>query len=216
MLEQIKAAIFDLDGTLIDSMWVWEKIDVDYLSKRGIPLPEDLRDDIAHLSFQDTAIYFKQRFDLPDTIDEILLEWSKMALHEYSDNIILKPGAFEYLKFLSGKGIKIGLATSNSKELLELTLRKNSIYEYFDSITTTSEVNRGKDYPDIYLLAAEKLGVAPGACLVFEDILPAVISAKAAGMKVIGIHDNAASHQTNEIIRIADRFVTHYYELMVG
>ncbi|MDP4090900.1 MAG: HAD family phosphatase [Bacillota bacterium] len=213
MLKDIKAAIFDLDGTLIDSMWVWEKIDVDYLALKGHEMPSDLRDDIAHLSFQDTAVYFKNRFNLPDTLEEIRAEWNRMALQEYTFNIKLKPGAREFLALLKSNGIKIALATSNSSPLLDIALEGNDIVDSFDVITTTSEVPRGKDFPDIYLRCAEKMSVAPEHCIVFEDILPAVLSAKASGMKVIGILDKAASHQWEEIRNCADMTMENFIHL---
>jgi HAD superfamily hydrolase (TIGR01509 family) len=210
----IKAAIFDLDGTLVDSMWVWEKIDIDYLQKRNIALPHDLRDHIAHLSFDETAKYFKRRFNLPDTLEEIKSEWNEMALKEYSCNIFLKPGVTEFLDLLRSKNIKIALATSNSQLLLELVLKNNGIYHYFDSITTTSEVSRGKDHPDIYLLAAKKLEVSPENCIVFEDILPAVKSAISAGMKVVGVKDTSACHQEHQIKASSNLFINDFNDLL--
>lgn len=214
MLNDFKGAIFDLDGTLIDSMWVWAKIDFDYLSKRGISLPPDLKDHIAHLSFDDTAKYFKDRFKLNESLEEIKTEWNDMALHEYAHNIVLKNGALNFLDLLKSKDIKIGLATSNTRALLELVLKKNKVYDYFDVITTTDEVSRGKNFPDVYLLTAEKLELKPEACIVFEDILPAVIGAKAAGMKVIGVQDLFSEHQKDDICRIADMFISEYEELI--
>ena len=213
MLENIKAAIFDMDGTLIDSMWVWGKIDMEYLTNRGISLPSDLREKIEHLGFLDVAKYFKERFQLPHTIDEITAEWSKMAYTEYEKNVKLKPGAADFLKMLKDKGIKIGLATSNSMELLEVVLKKNNIYDYFDNITTTDEVSRGKDFPDVYLLCAKRLGIEPSDCVVFEDILPAVRGAKAAGMKVVAVYDEYSAPQRDEILNLADSFIEHYDEL---
>lgn len=214
ILNNVSAAIFDLDGTLVDSMWVWEKIDIEYLQKRGITLPEDLRDQIAHLSFEDTSKYFKDRFNLEDSIEEIKAEWNGMAIDEYANNVSLKPGVIKFLDILKKNNIKIALATSNSQLLLELTLRNNGIYHYFDSITTTNEVSKGKDHPDVYLLAAKKLDVSPEECVVFEDILPAVISAKAAGMKVIGVKDKFSSHQENEIIRYANLFINDFHDIL--
>lgn len=213
MLKNIKAAIFDMDGTLIDSMWVWKTIDVEYLKKRNIEFPSDLRENIEHLSFTETAKYFKERFNLSETIDEIKDEWNYIALKEYTDNVKLKPGAKEFLNLLKSNGIKIGLATSNCDMLLEVALKNNNIYDYFDCITTTNEVHRGKNFPDVYLLCAERLGVVPEECIVFEDILPAVIGAKAAGMKVVGVHDIYSENQKEDITRLADLYIFKYDEL---
>ena len=213
MLTNIKAAIFDLDGTLIDSMWVWGKIDEDYFKRRNMNLPEDLKSQIEHLSFDETAAYFKNNFDISDTIEEIKKEWMDSAYIEYLNNVKLKPGVVEFLSLLKTLNIKIGLATSNSKALLETGLNANGIYHYFDSITLTDEVSRGKNFPDVYLLAAERLGVKPEECIVFEDILPAVKGAKAAGMKVVGVYDDFSKEQKEDIINHADRYIVEYHEL---
>lgn len=213
MLTNIKAAIFDLDGTIIDSMWVWGKIDENYFKVRNMDLPLNLKTQIEHLSFDDTAAYFKSNFGILDTIEEIKKEWLDFAYIEYLNNVKLKPGVVEFLSSLKRLNIKIGLATSNSKSLLEAALRSNDIYHYFDSITLTDEVCRGKNFPDVYLLAAERLGVEPSQCLVFEDILPAVKGAKAAGMKVVGVYDYFSKEQREDITNHADMYITEYDEL---
>lgn len=213
-MKNIKAAIFDLDGTLVDSMWVWEQIDIDYLTKKGHAVPLNLKDKINHLSFNQTAMYFKETFNIEDSLDTIMNDWHTMAYTHYSKNIVLKDGALEFLKKLKSKKIKIGLATSNSVPLLEATLKNNNIYSYFDSITTTSEVSRGKDHPDVYLLSASRLGVEPCDCAVFEDIVPAIIGAKAANMKTIAIYDKAAEHNKEELINLADKYIINYNEII--
>ncbi|GCD09231.1 HAD family phosphatase [Clostridium sp. FP2] len=213
MLTNIKAAIFDLDGTLIDSMWVWGKIDEHYFKKLNMDLPSNLKSQIEHLSFDDTAAYFKSNFGILDTIEEIKKEWTDLAYVEYLNNVKLKPGVVEFLSLLKTLNIKIGLATSNSKDLLEAVLNANGIYHYFDCITLTSEVSRGKNFPDVYLLAAERLGVEPSECIVFEDILPAVKGAKAAGMRVVGVYDDFSKEQREDIINHADMFIFEYHEL---
>jgi len=214
MLNGIKAAIFDMDGTLIDSMGVWNKIDIDFLQKRGFKVPENLKSSIEHLTFIECAEYFKKNFVLQDTLQEIMAEWSEMAKNEYEYNIKLKPGVKEYLNLLKSLGIKISIATSNTLSLIEKVLKSNDIYCFFDSITTIEEVTRGKNFPDIYLLAAKKLGVLPKECIVFEDILPAVLGAKAAGMKVVGVNDAYSDYQQEDIMKHADKYIFEFYELM--
>jgi HAD superfamily hydrolase (TIGR01509 family) len=214
MLKDIKAAIFDLDGTLIDSMWLWEKVDIEFLSKRGFKHPVDLKENIEHLSFIDTAKYFKERFNLSQSLEEIMDEWNTMAYEQYANTILLKPGAKEYLCSLKLKGIKLALATSNCIPLLEAVLKRSGVYDYFDVITTTNEVKRGKNFPDIYILSAEKLGVKSNECIVFEDILPAVLGAKAAGMRVVAVHDFSSEYQKKEIIESADYFIYKYEDLL--
>lgn len=213
-MKNIKGVIFDLDGTLVDSMWVWEKIDKDYLEKHGHAVPLNLKDSINHLSFEETARYFKDTFNLKDSIDTIINDWTTMAYHHYSENIFLKDGALDFLKKLKSLGIKIGLATSNSLPLLEVVLKNNNIYSYFDSITTTSEVSRGKDNPDVYLLAAKKLGINPYDCVVFEDIIPAIIGAKAANMKTVAIYDTYAENDRSSLISLADYYIINYNEVI--
>lgn len=209
----IKGAIFDLDGTLIDSMAVWNKIDYDFLTKRGIPVPDDLSRTIKSLSYKDTALYFKERFNLYETIEEIMDEWNLMVFNEYADNIKLKPGVKNYLSKLKTKGVRIGLATITGMELLKAVLKNNDVFQYFDAISTLDEVNRDKNFPDIYLLTAEKLGLRPEECVVFEDILPAVLGAKSAGMKVIGVYDRYSEYEKHEIMKHADHYILDFNEL---
>ena len=214
MFTDMKAAIFDLDGTLIDSMWVWEQIDKDYLESIGHPIPPNLKDDITHLSFNQTAVYFKKRFNIKDSIDSIISTWNNMAFYQYANNIHLKKGAFEFLSYLKASNIKICLATSNSIDLLTAVLKNNEIYDFFDTITVSDEVKVGKDNPDIYLLSAKKLGVSPSECIVFEDIPAAVSGAKKANMKVVAILDEYEKNSHPLLKEMADRYIYDYFELL--
>lgn len=218
MFTNIKGAIFDLDGTLIDSLNIWMQIDIDYLKEIGHTEDIDfvqLKKEINHLSFRDTAKYFKETFNISDSIDEISLRWHNMAFDSYKNKVKLKEGAKEFLESLKDSGIKIGLATSNSIELAKVSLESNGIYDLFENITITGEVSRGKDFPDVYLLAAQKLGLKAEECIVFEDILAAVEGAKKGNFKVTAIYDESSKLNTEKIKDKADFYIESYSELLI-
>lgn len=213
-MNKFKAAIFDLDGTLIDSMGIWKVIDEEYLNKYGFDVPENLQEEITHLTIIETAMYFKEKFNIKDDIETIINTWNDMAYNHYSNTITLKEGVIEFLDYLRSNNIKIGLATSNTKPLLEATLKNNNIYDYFDSITISEEVGVSKANPDIYLLSAQKLNVDPKECIVFEDIVQAVKGAKLAGMTVYSIYDESSADQKDELIKVSDKYILNYLELI--
>ncbi len=213
-IKGIKGAIFDMDGTLIDSMGIWEDIDIEFLSKRGIEMPKDLSDEIKHMSFHEVAVYFKERFGLEEEVDEIMEEWDEMAHYHYANKIELKPGVKEYLETLKNTDVKIGLATSSSRKHTEAVLKRNRIYHYFDVISTSDEIKKDKSFPDIYIKTSQELDLFPHECAVFEDIYVAVMSAKKAGMKVVGVYDEYSRHQMDDIKKHADLYIMDFYELM--
>lgn len=217
MINNKKAAIFDLDGTLVDSMGIWVSIDMEYLKEIDqldkVDLKE-LKEEINHLSYRGTAEYFKNRFNIPSSIDEICNRWHNMAYEKYSKEVKFREGALEFLHSLKNSGYKIGLATSNSLELATACLKGNNALDLFDNITITGEVSRGKNFPDVYLLSAKRLGITPADAVVFEDIPAAVEGAKKGGFTVIGIQDNHASHLEDIMIEKSDKFIRSYNELL--
>lgn len=213
MLSDIKAVIFDLDGTLIDSMWLWESIDIEYLGRYNIELPESLQSDIEGMSFTETAKYFKDRFNITDSIEKIKDDWNNMAWEYYKHKVELKDGVLEFLNYLQESNIPIGIGTSNSKELVDLIINKYNISHYFTSIRTSCEVDRGKPYPDIFLKVAEDLQVNAEECIVFEDIPNGIIAGKKAGMKVCAIYDEFSKSMDNEKKELADFYIMSYNEL---
>ncbi|WP_330375434.1 HAD family phosphatase [Inediibacterium massiliense] len=212
-MKGIEAVIFDLDGTLVDSMWIWKKIDIDYLGKRGFNLPDDLQKTIEGMSFTETANYFKERFHLKESIEEIKAEWMKMTKDYYAKKIPLKKGVYPLLLELRNNGIKIGIGTSNDKELVQLVLEKNNIIDFFQSIRTGCEVQKGKPHPDVFLKVADDLGVEPKNCLVFEDTYAGVLAAKRAGMKVFAIADESSFAYKQDISNLADHFIEGFEEI---
>lgn len=218
MFTNIKGAIFDLDGTLIDSMNVWTQIDIDYLKEIGQDKNVDfleLKKDINHLSYRDTAKYFKNRFNIPDSIEAISSRWHDMAFDSYKNKVKLKEGAKEFLESLHALGIKIGLATSNSLELAKVSLEANGISHLFENITITNEVSRGKNFPDVYLLSAERLGLKPEDCMVFEDILAAVEGAKKGNFKVAAVYDESSKSNIEKIKDKSDLYINSYAQLLI-
>ena len=214
LLDNIDAVIFDMDGTLVDSMWMWEQIDIDYLARFGLELPSDLQECIEGMSFRETAVYIKERFNIPEDIDTMMATWNDMAFEFYRTKVDFKPGAREFLQLLRKRGIKVGMATSNSMELVDVVLDHLDAHGYFDEIHTSSEVKHGKPFPDIYLLVAEKLGAEAGRCLVFEDILPGIWAGRAARMKVCAVYDRYAHQEINIALRYSDYYIRGFDVLL--
>lgn len=214
MMDGMAAVIFDLDGSLVDSMWIWEDIDIEYLGRFGLEPPRKLQREIEGKSFSETAVYFKERFGLPDSLEQIKETWNRMAWDKYRNQVPLKDGAREYLAWCRRHGIKMGIATSNSRELVTSIARVHGLERDFGCIMTSCDVGRGKPAPDIYLAVADRLQADPKACLVFEDIVPGIQAGKAAGMKVCAVEDAYSLNQKEEKKTLADYYIRDYTEIL--
>jgi HAD superfamily hydrolase (TIGR01509 family) len=208
---RFSAAIFDLDGTLLDSTAMWEKIDELFFTKRGITMPVDYFDALGTMSVEQSALYTKERFALPDTPEAIAAEWHETALVEYRENVPLKPGAAELLRCFKAEGAKLALATASDPGYYIPALTRTGVYELFD-VCVHSSPGFYKGNAAFYLKCAEELGVSPGECVVFEDVLDGVAAAKAAGMYAVGVYDQASDAKWDEICRVADVSVRGFDE----
>jgi 16S rRNA pseudouridine516 synthase len=195
-------------------MGIWEEIDVEYLGRFGIPVPEDLQHQLDGKSYQETAIYFKEHFPIPDSIEKMKQDWHEMAVDKYAHEIELKPGVIHFLKQLREAGIKTGIATSNSKALVGHLADHLGLYDYIDVILTGDEVSEGKPSPEIYLKTAEKLGVDPRKCLVFEDVPAGILAGKNAGMKVCAVRDDYSRQNDIEKHQLADYYLEDYWQFV--
>lgn len=217
MIQKIDAVIFDMDGSLVDSMWIWKQIDIEYMSSYGYDVSNesiaDFQAQIEGMSFDETAGWVSEHYDIPRTKQEMMDDWNRMAWDKYENEVFLKKGAKEFLDFCVRNNIKLGIASSNSRELIENVLTARKLDGIFDIIKTGSDGLPGKPAPDVYLAAAKELGVNPERCLVFEDIPKGICAGKSAGMIVCAVEDTYSMHQLEEKRRLADFYIEDYYDL---
>lgn len=214
MLENINAVIFDVDGTIADSMWMWKEIDIEYLGRFGVELPKDLQKNIEGMSFKETAYYFKEHFGISDSVEQMMSDWNEMAAHKYKYEIPLKKGALEFFKLCKKRGLLLGIVTSNSSELFGYLLNAHNLEGFFDVIITGSDGLKGKPAPDMYIEAAKRLSVPVNKCLVFEDIIPGIMAGKNAGMKVCTIDDLYSRDVLSEKKKMADYYIESFEEIL--
>lgn len=214
MLKNIEAIIFDVDGTIADSMWMWKQIDIEYLGRYGLELPPNLQKNIEGMSFRETAVYFKEHFQIPDSIEKMMNDWNEMAAHKYRYEIPLKKGVREFLNKCKGNNIPLGIATSNSVELLNHLFEAHELHHYFEAVVTGSDGLKGKPAPDMYLEVAKRLSVNPEKCLVFEDILPGILAGKRANMKVCAVEDFYSQDVVNEKKTEADYYIDSFEDIL--
>ncbi len=216
MLRDIDGIIFDLDGTLVDSMWIWPAIDDEFLSKYGVKgqEPPTFHEGMEGLSYTEVAQYFLDLFPaLPLTKEEIMEEWMEMAHDKYMTRVGLKKGVKSFILDMRARGKKIGIATSNDLSLTMDTLRALCIASLFDSVHSATEVRAGKPSPDIYLLVAKDLCIPPSRCLVFEDVPQGILAGKNAKMRVCAVEDDFSSPQRDRKIELSDYYIQDYDEL---
>lgn len=211
-MKGIKGIIFDFDGTLVDSLGMWKNLDSDYLLEKGFPSPEDLRRSIEGLSFNETASYFKKRFSLEESTEEIVENWHK-HIEKIYPFLPFKKGAQDFVRRLKRQGYKIALATSNSRRLVKMVLEEQDFMDLFPVIVSSDDVGRGKPCPDVFLETAKLLKLEPADCLVIEDTYNGVLGAKRAGMKTVAIYDFHNKHRWEDILEIADYSARHYEDI---
>lgn len=216
MLTNIKGIIFDLDGTMVDSMWMWRNIDHEFMAAHNLDMTDELERTIEGMSFRETAEYFVQTYPLKETVEELMDIWVQMAIDKYQHEVPVKPGLLHFLQEMKMRGIKMGIATSNARILLDAVADSHGFYDYMDSVLTANEVKRGKPAPDVFLAVADKIGITPADCLVFEDIPQGIRAGLAAGMKVCAVFDEYSQSQEAEKRALAHYYIDSYEQVLDG
>lgn len=205
MLKNCRGIVFDLDGTLVDSMGIWSKIDREYLERYGYEYTDEIADTMRNKGFRALADYFVNNFDIPRTKEQMMQDWDDMSLMEYTHNIKMIDGAKEFLHRLKEHGVKLAIGTSNNLKNVQAVLKRHEILHLFDTIVTGFDVKEDKPAPDIFLEAVQRLEVHPSEAFVFEDMIVGIRAAKAAGIRVCAIED-----ECNRMIRMAQDIVVEH------
>lgn len=200
----IKGAIFDLDGTLLDSMHIWDTIGEDYLVSLGIRPKENLKETFKTLTLEQAAQYYRQYYGVALSVEEIVKGINSMVENYYRQRASLKPGVKEFLMKLHEAGVKMCIATATDRYLVEAALRRCQVREFFSEIFTCSQVGSGKEEPVIYRTAIEHLGTDKSETVVFEDAFHGLKTAKEDGFLVAAVYD--AHEDKQEEMRIVSDF----------
>ena len=205
----LKGAIFDFDGTLVDSMFIWDTIGEDYLRSLGKEPHEDLKETFMTFTLEEAAEYYRTHYGVTLSVKEIVDGVNSMVEEIYRTKVTLKPRVAEYLAWLRVNGVRMCVATVTDRYLVEETLDRLGILQYFSEIFTCAEVGYGKDKPIIYRKAHEHLDTVKNETYVFEDSLFALKTAKADGFTTIGVYDRHETSQ-DKLKNLADYYIVDF------
>ena len=210
----MRGAIFDVDGTLLCSMNAWYNAVANFFRVRNIDYDKSQMESFKDMPLEESLPIIKRDYNLDMSMHDILKELMELVRIEYEQNIPAKAGAYEYFKKLHNDGVKIAIATSGYKELCEGAFRRLGMWEYIDACAFSTEVMKNKSHPDVYLLAAERIGVDPHDCTVFEDITIGIGGAKKGGFDTVAVADESNTAEQDELKQVADRFINDFTELL--
>ena len=213
-IKNFKGAIFDLDGTLLGSMHICQSVDEEFFRSSILKVTPEYIEIIKNMHLGAAAVYTKEKYNIQESVEDIVEEWLDLCAQGYLNDVDLKDGVFEYLKTLHDNHIKMAFATASEKQVCEGVLKKHGIFDFFETFAYVSEINIGKTEPDIYLLAAERMGLKAQDCIVFEDIIEGVRGAKKGNFTVCGVYDKSSAEDEDEIRAVADYYIKSFTELL--
>lgn len=206
----LKGAIFDADGTLLDSMLIWRELGQRYLALHGIADKSGLADILYPMSLEESSVYLKQTYNLLDTPEKIAADTTAMLQDFYLNEVTLKPGSADYLHYLYKRNIPMIVATSSHRAYLQKAFERLRIRRYFRDILTCSDLGVSKREGGIYLSAARLIGTPPEYTAVFEDVLHGVLSAKNAGFITVAVEDSSAAQYKEDLYQTADYYIKDF------
>lgn len=204
VLKQKRGLIFDLDGTLLDSMPMWGSLDVTYMGRYGIVPEADFHHKVATMTLMKAAEYMEEYYRIPRSAKEIFGDIQEMVYEEYAYHLQLKPLALELIAVLWAKGYKIVVATANEQELVQPVLTRTGLSPYVEGLVSCTMVGAGKEKPDVYLKACEMMHIDPSQGVVFEDSLRAIKTAKDAGFSTVAVYDSVVEGYWENICSLTD------------
>lgn len=206
--------IFDMDGTLVDSMGHWKNLEREFLLAKGIPEDVDeVLKEIQHMTIPAAMEFFIDRFHFAGTVESLTEEFNGLMAAHYASDVEVKDGVPAYLEALRQKGVRMCIASATSVPLVTICLERLGLRHYFEFLLSCVDVNASKDKPDVFLEAARRLGGTPEETAVFEDSLVAATSAKSAGFHVVGIYDPYSAHNWPGIVELADELIEDWERL---
>ena len=205
-------AIFDRDGTLIDSMVFWKNLATEYLSSKGVrEIPAEILEQIKPMTMSESAALFQTAFGLTGDIES---EMNAMMDDHYRKDIPLKPGVREYLQKLHARGTRMCVASATAEHLMESCLTRLGVRDYFEFLLSCETVGAGKRSPIVYHTSAQRLNAMPQEIAVYEDALYAIQTAKKAGYYVVGIYDDSAADSWQALEEMADEIIINWEEAL--
>ncbi len=210
----IYLAIFDLDGTLIDSTSLWSEIDRNFFLRRGMEIPPHYNEEIAHVGLDKAANITRTKYFPNEKEEDIIKEWKDMSLKAYQNDIPLKEHGDELLKLLKEKGVKLAIATANSKELYEPCLKRLGVWDYFDFVIDVNSTKEGKNSSEIYDMASSKFNLKSENVVIFEDLYEAIMTSYNANYLTIAMYDKHSIRNVEIIKDKSHLFIENFQEVI--
>ncbi len=215
-IENIKLFLFDLDGTILDSLKIWNDIDLLFFKNHNLIMGEDYHIAIAPLTLEETATYTKNTYKLDIDEEQIMKEWSDLAIKEYAENVNLKKGVKEFLDYLKNKNVHLAIATSCNEEMFKPCLERYGIVSYFEHFYTSQKLKINKSNTNFFKEILNEYKIEPDQILFFEDSLASMKCAKSLGFNVVAVMDKKWKKQKEEIIASSDDQIEDFSQFILN